>query len=83
MLIEGAEEEIIEKIKKSETKDNKVVKVVKEMEKAGIKVLRKNDWHIKDDLVLKKRKMYVPKNESLGLEIIWPHYDTLIARYRG
>jgi len=56
---------------------------VKEMEKAGIKVLRKNDWHIKDDLVLKKRKMYVPKNESLGLEIIWPHHDTLIARYRG
>ena len=57
--------------------------MVKEMEKAGIKVLRKNDWHIKDDLVLKKRKMYVPKNESLGLEIIWPYHDTLIARYRG
>ena len=27
-MIEGAEEEIIEKIKKSEAKDNKVVKVV-------------------------------------------------------
>jgi len=63
------ENQVMLKIKKSETRDNKVVKVVKGMEKAGIKVLRKNEWHIKDDLVLKKGKMYVSKNESLGLEI--------------
>jgi len=49
------------------------------MEKAGNKLLRKNEWHIKDDLVLKKGNMYVSKNESLGLEIIWLHYDTLIV----
>ena len=43
MLIKKAKEEIIEKIKKSETKDNKVVKVVKEINKAGVKVLRNNE----------------------------------------
>jgi len=42
LLIEGAEEEIIEKIKKSEAKDNEVIKAVEEMKKAGVKVLRNN-----------------------------------------
>jgi len=37
LLIEEAEEEIVEKIKKSEVKDNKVVE---EMKRAGVKVLR-------------------------------------------
>jgi len=40
LLIEEAEEEIIEKIKKSEAKDNKIVKAVEEMKKTGVKVLR-------------------------------------------
>ena len=43
MLIEKAEEEIIEKIKKSETKNNKIVKVVEEIKKARVKVLRNNE----------------------------------------
>ena len=37
LLIERAEEEIIKKIKKSEAKDDKVVKVVEEMKKARVK----------------------------------------------
>jgi len=43
-LIEKAEEELIEKIKKLETKDNEVVKAVEEMKKAEVKVLRNNEW---------------------------------------
>ena len=43
-MIEGAKEEIIEKIKKSEAKNNKVVKVVEEMKKAVVKILRNNEW---------------------------------------
>ena len=69
-MIEGAEEEIIEKIKKSEVKDHKVVKVVERIKKARIKVLRNNKWQIEDKLVLKEEKVYVPKNKSLRLEII-------------
>jgi len=32
-------------------------------------------------LVLKEEKVYVPKDESLMLEIIWLHYDMLIVEY--
>ena len=82
MLIERAKEKIIEKIKKLEVKDDKVVKAVEEMKKAGVKVLRNDKWQIKDDLVLKERKMYIPKDEGLRLEIIWLYHDTLIAEHR-
>ena len=44
LLIEGAEEEIIKKIKKSEARNNKVIKAVEEMKKAEIKVLRNDEW---------------------------------------
>jgi len=70
LLIEGAEREIIEKIKKSEVKNNKVVKVVEEIKKVGVKVLRNDEWQIKDNLVLKERKVYIPRDENLRLEII-------------
>jgi len=43
LLIKGAEEEIIEKIKKSETKNNEMVKTVEEMKKTGVKVLRNDE----------------------------------------
>jgi len=43
LLIEEVKKEIIEKIKRSEAKDNKVVKIVEEMKNVGVKVLRNND----------------------------------------
>jgi len=81
-LIERAEEKIIEKIKKSEMKDNEVVKVVEEIKKTGVKVLRNDKWQIEDELVLKEGKVYIPKDKGLRLEIIWLHHDTLIAEHR-
>jgi len=33
--------------------------------------------------VLKKGKVYVPKDEKLRVEIIWLHHDTLIVEHRG
>ena len=42
-LIEGAKEDIIEKIKKSEARDDEIIKAVKEMKKAGVKVLRNEE----------------------------------------
>ena len=55
LLINGVEEEIIKKIKKSEVKDNEIVKAVEEIKKVEVKVLRNDEWQIEDDLVLKKR----------------------------
>ena len=80
-LIEEAEEEIIEKVEKSEEKDDEVIKVVEEMKKAGVKVLRNEKWQIEDTLVLKEKKVYMPKEDKLRLEIIQFHYNMLIAEY--
>ena len=70
LLIEGAKKEIIEKFKKSEAKNNEIVKVVEKMKKTEVKVLRNDEWQIEDDLVLKKGKVYVLKDKSSRLEII-------------
>jgi len=43
----------------------------------GVKVLRGDKWQVEEDLVLKKRKIYVLKNKKLRVEIIWLHYDML------
>ena len=39
-LVEGPEEEIVKRIKKVRDKDEEVIKVVEEMKKAGVKMLR-------------------------------------------
>ncbi len=82
LLIEGAEEKIIEKIKKSEVKDDEIVKIAKKIKNAKVKVLRNNEQYIENKLVLKERKIYVPKDKELRLEIIWLHYNMPIVRYR-
>ena len=66
----------MKKLKKLKTRDNKVVK-------AGVKVLRNDEWQIEDDLVLKEGKVYVPRDEKLRLEIIQLHYNIPIVEYEG
>jgi len=51
-------------------KDDKVVKAVKKIKKAGVKVLRNDEWQVENDLVLKEEKVYVLKDKKLRLEII-------------
>ena len=81
-LVEGPEKEIVKRIKEARDKDEEVIKVVEEM-KAGVKMLRDEEWQIEKELVLKERKVYVPKNEKLRVEIIWLHHDTPIAEHGG
>jgi len=54
---------------------------VKEMKKARVKVLRNNKWKIGDDLALKKEKVYILKDESLRLEIIWLYHNIPIIEH--
>ena len=82
-LVEGLEKKILKKIKEAREKDEEMIKAVEEMKKMGVKVLRNEKWQIKDDLVLKGRKIYVPKNEKLRVEIIQLHHDMLIAGHGG
>ena len=63
-------------------KNKKVVRVAKEMKKTKVKVLREDKWQVKGDLVLKKRKIYTPKNKKLRVEIIQLHHDMLTAEHR-
>ena len=83
-MIEEVEEDIIEKIEKIqklEARDDEMIKAVEEMKKAGLKVLRNKEWQIEDNLVLKEGKVYVPRDKKLRMEIIWLHYDILIAAH--
>ena len=52
------------------------------MKKVGVKVLRENEWQIEGDLVLKEKKVYVLKNETLRVEIIWLYHNMLVVGYR-
>jgi len=82
-LVEGSEEDIVKKIKKARNKDEEVIKVVKEIKKAGVKTLRDEEWEIEEELVLKEGRVYVPKDEKLRVEIIQLHHDTPIAGHGG
>ena len=82
-LVERPEEEIVKKIKEARDKDEKVIKAVEEMKKAGVKMLRNEEWQIEKGLVLKEGRVYVPKDEKLRVEIIRLHHDMPIAKHGG
>ena len=82
VVIKGLEVEIIEKIKKARGKNKKVVRVVEEIKKAEVKVVREEEQQLEGDLVLKERKVYVPKNKELRVEIIQLHHDILVTGHK-
>ena len=82
-LVEGPEEEIVKKIKEARNKDEEVIKVVEEMKKAGVKMLRNEEWQVEEGLVLKEERVYVPKDEKLRVEIIQLHHDMPITGHGG
>ena len=67
MIIE--EENLKERIRKAQEGDEKVVKAVEELKRAGIKILKNEEWEIEDGLVMKKGRIYMPEGE-LRKEII-------------
>jgi len=79
LLIEGHEESILSKIRKSKDLDESVVKAVEELKKSSTKQLRSEEWSEEQGLVLFRGKVYVPKDIKLRLEIIKLHHDTPIA----
>jgi len=81
VIVKGID--ILEKIRKSEAKDDEVIKAVKEMKKAGVKMLRDEEWREEDSLMLKERKVYVPKDKALRIEIIRLYYDMPMGGHGG
>jgi len=58
-----------ERIRRAQEGDEKVVKAVEELKRAGIKTLKNKEWKIEDGLVMKKGRIYIPE-EELRKEII-------------
>ena len=80
MIIE--EENLKERIRRAQEGDEKVVKAVEELKRAGIKILKDKEWEIEDGLVIKKGKIYIPEGE-LRREVIQLHHDTPVGGHRG
>jgi len=76
------EEDLKERINKVQKKDEKVVKAVEELKRAGIKTLRNKEWSIEDGLLLKEERIYIPEG-GLRVEIIRLHHDTAVGGHRG
>ena len=81
VIIEGPEVDIVEKIKKARGKDEKVIRIVENMKKTGVKVIQGGEWKIEGKLVLKEGKVYVPKDDELRIEIIWLHHNVPVVRH--
>ena len=75
--------DLLEKIRKSEAKDNKVVKAVEEMKQAGVKILKDEQQQEKNELMLRDKKIYVLRDKKLRTKVIQLYYDTLIEEYKG
>jgi len=73
--------DLLEKIRESEAKDNEVVKAVEEIKQAGVKMLRDKEWREENGLMLRDRKVYVPKDEKLRVEVIWLHHDIPVGEH--
>ena len=80
MVIE--EGDLRKRIKKVQEGDKRVVKVVEELKKVGVKTLRDEEWEIEDGVILKEGRIYVPEGELRG-EIIRLHHDTPVGGHGG
>jgi len=75
--------DLLEEVRKSKVKDDEVVKVVEEIKRAGVKMLRDEEWREVDGIMYKEGKVYMPKDEKLRAEIIRLHYNTPIGGHGG
>jgi len=73
-------EDLKERIKRAQEGDEKVVKVVEELKRAGIKTLKNKEWEIENGIVTKEEKIYVPEEKLRG-EIIRLHHNTPVGEH--
>ena len=71
-----------ERIRRAQEGNKKVVKVVEELKRAGIKMLKDEEWEIEDRLVMKKGRIYVPEGE-FRREIIRLYHNTPVGEHGG
>jgi len=59
-------------------KDDEVIKTIVEIKRARVKMPRNKEWRKEDRLMIKEKKVYVPKDRELRAEIIQLHHNTII-----
>jgi len=75
--------DLLEEVRKSKVKDDKVVKAVEEIKQAEVKMLRDEEWREVDGVMYKEGKVYVPKDDRLRAEIIRLHHDMPVEDHGG
>ena len=83
VVIEEPEVELLEKIKKAKGRDEDIIRVVEKIKKTKVKELQGNEWKVEGYLVLKERKVYVPKDKELRAEVIQLHHDVSAVEHEG
>jgi len=81
IIVDGVD--LLEEVRKSKVKDNEVVEAVEEMKRAGVKILRDEEWREVDSVMYKEGKVYVPKDDKLKAEIIRLHYNIPVRGHGG
>jgi len=81
IIVDGVD--LLEEVRKSKVKDNEVVKAVEEMKKAGVKMLRDEEWREVDSVMYKEGKVYVPKDDKLRTEIIRLYHNMPVGGHGG
>ena len=80
IIVEGVN--LLEKVRQSKVKDDEVIKVVKKIKWARVKILRDKKQREVNSIMYKEKKVYMPKDNILRVEIIRLHYNTLVGGYR-
>ena len=78
IIVDGVD--LLEEVRKLKVKDDKVVKIVEEMKKARVKILRDEKWREVNSIMYKEGKVYVPKDDKLRTEIIRLHHNMLVSQ---
>jgi len=81
IIVDGVD--LLEEVRKLKVKDDKVVKAVEEMKRAGVKMLRDEEWREVDGIMYKEGKVYMSKDERLRAEIIRLHHDIPVGGHGG
>ena len=76
------EVDLLEKIRQSKVKNDKVVKTVEEIKQAEVKMLRDEEWREVDGVIYKEKKIYIPKDDKLRVEIIILHHDMPVGEHK-
>ena len=75
------EVDLLEKVKQSKVKDNKIIKAVEEIKQTRVKILRNEEWKEVNGVIYKEKKIYILRNKKLKAEIIQLHHNTLVEEY--